>query len=235
MTGSEEESCRRLNENRQGNTKQNTMDPHYRVAIFGSARISEGDQECLDVFTIAKALAESGFDVVTGGGPGLMNAANAGHKSANSGTHSIGLNIKLPHEQVANPYLDIKQDFERFSSRLDTFMALSDVVIVAPGGIGTLLELFYAWQLVQVDHICETPLILFGTLWGGLLEWITREVLRENLISESDLRMIFHVTDVDKVIALIRKIHHDRSANGHVCSNYEKYRVDFCSGSGNRE
>ena len=203
------------------------MDPHYRVAIFGSARIREGDQEYRDVFAIAKGLAESGFDVVTGGGPGLMHAANSGHKSVGSGTHSIGLNIRLPHEQVANQYLDIKHEFNRFSNRLDTFMSLSDAVIVAPGGIGTLLELFYAWQLVQVEYICETPIILFGPMWGALLEWLEAEVLSRKLISESDLRMIFHVNEVEKVIALVRKIHMDRSKNSHVCENFEKYRVDL--------
>ena len=207
--------------------KGKTMDPHYRVAIFGSARIKKGDQEYKDVFTIAKALAESGFDVVTGGGPGLMNAANSGHKSANSATHSIGLNIKLPHEQVANQYLDIKHEFDRFSNRLDTFMSLSDAVIVAPGGIGTLLELFYAWQLVQVEHICETPIILFGPMWGPLLEWLKTEVLSRKMISESDMRVIFYINEVEKIIALIRKIHSDRSAGGHVCDNFEKYKVDF--------
>lgn len=203
------------------------MDPHYRVAIFGSARIREGDQEYKDVFAIAQGLAESGFDVVTGGGPGLMHAANSGHKSAGSATHSIGLNIRLPHEQIANQYLDIKHEFDRFSNRLDTFMSLSDAVIVAPGGIGTLLELFYAWQLVQVEHICETPIILFGPMWEALLEWLKREVLSRKLISESDLRMIFHVNEVEKVIALIRRMHNDRSAGSHVCENFEKYRVDF--------
>jgi uncharacterized protein (TIGR00730 family) len=203
------------------------MDPHYRVAIFGSARIREGDQEYKDVFALARALAESGFDVVTGGGPGLMHAANSGHKSAGSGTHSIGLNIRLPHEQVANQYLDIKHEFNRFSNRLDTFMSLSDAVIVAHGGIGTLLELFYAWQLVQVEHICETPIILFGPMWGALLKWLEMEVLSRKLISESDLRMIFHVNEVEKVIALVRKIHKDRSTNGHVCENFERYRVDI--------
>lgn len=205
------------------------MDPHYRVAIFGSARIREGDREYRDVFSIAQALAESGFDVVTGGGPGLMDAANRGHKSAGSGTHSIGLNISLPHEQVANPYLDIKHEFNRFSSRLDSFMALSDAVIVAPGGIGTLLELFYAWQLVQVEHICETPIILFGQMWSGFFEWFKSEVLSRGLAGERDMRMVFHVSSVENVIGLVRRMHEDRLENRHVCSNYEKYRVDFCS------
>lgn len=200
---------------------------HYRVAIFGSARIQEGDPEYRDVFRIAKGLARSGFDVVTGGGPGLMHAANAGHKSAGSGNRSIGLNIRLPREQEANTCLDIKRDFDRFSARLDTFMSLSDAVVVAPGGIGTLLELFYAWQLVQVEHICETPIILFGPMWGELLEWMKREVVSRRLMDERDLRMIFHLDDVDEVLRLIRKIHSDRLAGSGVCTNFEKYRVEF--------
>jgi len=203
------------------------MDPYYRVALFGSARIREGDREYNDVFAIAKGLAASGFDVVTGGGPGLMRAANAGHRSAQSGTRSIGLNIRLPHEQMANPYLDIKHEFERFSQRLDTFMSLSDAVVVAPGGIGTLLELFYAWQLVQVEHVCETPIILFGPIWGGLLDWLKTEVLSRNMIGEGDLGMIFHVNEPEKVVALIGALHEDRLHNGHACKNFEKYHVDF--------
>ncbi|ASQ91129.1 hypothetical protein CHL67_09560 [Prosthecochloris sp. GSB1] len=203
------------------------MDPQYRVAIFGSARIREGDREYNDVFAIAKGLAESGFDVVTGGGPGLMRAANAGHRSAQSGKRSIGLNIRLPHEQTANLCLDIKHEFERFSQRLDTFMSLSDAVVVAPGGIGTLLELFYAWQLVQVEHICETPIILFGSLWGGLLDWLKTEVLSRNMIGEGDFGMIFHVNEPEKVVALVRSIHEDRILTGHACKNFEKYRIDF--------
>ena len=101
------------------------MDAHYRVAIFGSARIKAGDKEYQEVFSISKGLAEAGFDIVTGGGPGIMQAANSGHKSVSSDTHSIGLNIKLPFEQHDNKYLDIKKDFDRFSDRLDTFLGCS--------------------------------------------------------------------------------------------------------------
>lgn len=203
---------------------------HYRVAIFGSARIRKGDPEYGDVFRIARGLGESGFDVVTGGGPGLMQAANSGHKSAGSGTSSIGLNIRLPHEQKANQCLDIKHEFDRFSTRLDTFMSLSDAVVVAPGGIGTILELFYAWQLVQVEHICETPIILFGTMWGELLDWMKREIVSRKLMDRQDMRMIFHINDVDEVLRLIRKIHQDRLTRSHVCTNFEKYRVQFDEG-----
>lgn len=203
------------------------MDAHYRVAIFGSARITEGDQEYQDVYAIARGLAETGLDVVTGGGPGLMQAANAGHKSASQGTHSIGLNIKLPFEQDANRFLDIKKDFDRFSDRLDTFMALSDAVVVATGGIGTLLELFYTWQLVQVKHLCETPIILFGEMWAPLLDWLQTDVESRGLFDTKDMRNLFHIKKADEVVNFIRKVHGDREKMEHVCVNYEQYRTEL--------
>ena len=206
------------------------MDAHYRVAIFGSARIKQGDADYKDVYSIARGLAESGFDIVTGGGPGVMQAANAGHKSALTDTHSIGLKIALPFEHEANKYLDIKQDFARFSSRLDTFMALSDAVIVAKGGIGTLLEFFYTWQLVQVKHICETPIILYGEMWSSLIHWLRTEVLARGLFDEPDMRTIFHINSVEKVLSFIRKVHEDRSRMEHVCVNYNNYRIELAGG-----
>ncbi|MDW7774471.1 MAG: LOG family protein [Desulfobulbaceae bacterium] len=205
------------------------VDEHYRVAIFGSARIKAGDKIYQDVFAIAKGLAGQGFDIVTGGGPGLMLAANSGHKSAGSNNHSMGLNIRLPLEQIANSYLDINHDFDRFSDRLDTFVSLSDVVVVCPGGIGTLLELFYAWQLVQVKHLCETPIILFGEMWSGLLEWLKREILEIGLFDPQDMNNIFHLQSPEEVVHLVSKIHDDRSKVEHVCHNFEKYRVEFKS------
>lgn len=156
-----------------------------------------------------------------------MQAANAGHKSARSDTHSIGLSIKLPFEQEDNKYLDIKKEFDRFSSRLDTFMSLSDAVVVAPGGIGTLLELFYSWQLIQVQHICETPIILYGDLWATLIKWLRSEVLTRKLFDSKDMHNIFYVSSVERVVNLIRKIHADRSLMEHVCVNYDKYRVEL--------
>ena len=204
-------------------------DEHYRVAIFGSARINEGDKIYQDVFAISKGLAEQGFDVVTGGGPGLMLAANSGHKSSSSGTHSMGLNIRLPFEQIANSYLDIKEEFDRFSDRLDSFVSLSDIVVVCPGGIGTLLELFYAWQLVQVEHLCETPIILFGEMWSGLVDWLQNEVLSRELFTSGDLNHIIHLNSPTDVVNLVKKIHDDRSEVEHVCHNFEKYRVEFHS------
>ncbi len=203
------------------------MDAHYRVVIFGSARIKEGDPLYGDVYFLARELALLGIDIVTGGGPGLMQAASAGHKSVKSDTLSIGLNIKLPGGQPTSKFLDIKKEFDRFSSRLDTFMSLSDAVIVAPGGIGTLLELFYSWQLVQVQEICETPIILYGDLWTPLVNWLRTEVLKRGLFDSQDMHHIFHLTSMEKVLRLIKKIHQDRLGMDHVCINYNKYRVEL--------
>ena len=203
------------------------MEPKYRVAIFGSARISEGDEQYQDVYAIAKGLAAEGFDIVTGGGPGLMQAANSGSKSVSNGGKSIGLNIRLPREQPPNRFLDIKAEFDRFSIRLDTFMAITDAVVVAPGGIGTLLELFYTWQLVQVQQICETPIILYGGIWTGLLEWLETEVMNRNLFDRKDMNMIFHVLKPSQAVELIVRIHRDRPQSDHVCTNYSRYRGDL--------
>lgn len=204
------------------------MDPHYRVAVFGSARLREEDRAYRDVFEIARGLARLGFDVVTGGGPGLMQAANAGFKAARAaGGHSIGLNIRLPHEQDLNPFLDIKREFARFSERLDTFVSFSDAVVVAPGGIGTLLELFYTWQLVQVGHLCETPVVLYGAMWGPLLGWIRGHVVGHGLAGPEDLRHLFHVPTVEGVLALLERAHEDRKHLEHICTNYDRYRVDL--------
>lgn len=203
------------------------MDAHYRVAIFGSARTQEGDETYENIYRIARGLAGFGFDIVTGGGPGIMKAANAGHKSIRSNAHSIGLKINLPFEQEANKYLDIKKNFDRFSSRLDTFMTLSDAVIVAPGGVGTLLEFFYCWQLMQVQHICETPIILFGDIWKTLLDWLRDEVMEKGYFDLKDMALLFHASTVQAVIDIILKVHKDRNGLQHVCTNYEKYRVEM--------
>jgi hypothetical protein len=203
------------------------MNPHYRVTIFGSARISEGDEQYQDVYSIARGLAAEGFDIVTGGGPGLMQAANAGSQSVTNGGKSIGLNIKLPSEQHPNLFLDIKEEFDRFSTRLDTFMALSDAVVVAPGGVGTMLEFFYTWQLVQVQQICETPIILYGEIWTGLLQWLETEVMSRKLFDRQDMHMMFHVLEPSQVVDLIVRIHRDRPQSEHVCTNYSRYRTDL--------
>src|SRR3989338_5593600 len=166
---------------------------HFKVSIFGSARVGNKDSNYKEVYMLAKLLGENGIDVVTGGGPGLMEAANSGHKIGSKKTkaHSIGLGIKLPREQGFNKSLDYKETFMRFTSRLDKFMLLSNAVIVAPGGIGTLLELFYTWQLVQVKHVCHIPIILLGKEWPELIRWIEKWPLRGKFIDENDLNAVF--------------------------------------------
>lgn len=184
------------------------IDPnHYRVTIFGSARITQGDPRWALVYSIAKLLAEERIDIVTGGGPGLMEAASAGHHVGRKamGLQSIGLRIALPFEEKESFHLDIKQEFRTFSARLDRFMELSHAVIVAPGGIGTMLELFYAWQLVQVKHIEETPIILLGEHWVDLAAWIKRELLDKHLMDPKDFDDIYVATTCDNAIELIRE------------------------------
>ena len=102
--------------------------------------------------------------------------------------------------------------------------------MVCPGGIGTLLELFYTWQLVQVEHLCETPIILFGEMWSGLLGWLQNEVLSRELFSHQDMNHIFHLSSPEDVVSLVKKINEDRSKVEHVCHNFKKYRVEFNPG-----
>lgn len=176
----------------------------YRVSIFGSARIKPDTEEYKGVYTLAKELAENGADIVTGGGPGLMEAANAGAKEGSSKSKSFGIRIDLPFEAAPNDHLDIKFYHKRFSSRLDEFMRISHAVVVTPGGIGTLLELLYTWQLIQVNHISARPIILVGDMWNGFLDWIKSEPLKAQLLDKSDFDNIIIVKNVHEVTKLLK-------------------------------
>ena len=177
----------------------------YRVSIFGSARIKPDTKEYKGVYTLAKELAENGADIVTGGGPGLMEAANAGVKEGSSSkSKSFGIRIDLPFEATPNEHLDIKFYHKRFSSRLDEFMRISHAVVVTPGGIGTLLELLYTWQLIQVDHISARPIILVGDMWNGFFDWIKSEPLKAQLLDKADLDNIIIVKNVHEVTKLLK-------------------------------
>ncbi len=177
----------------------------YRVSIFGSARIKPDTKEYKGVYTLAKELAENGADIVTGGGPGLMEAANAGvKKGSSSKSKSFGIRIDLPFEATPNEHLDIKFYHKRFSSRLDEFMRISHAVVVTPGGIGTLLELLYTWQLIQVNHISSRPIILVGDMWNGFFDWIKSEPLKAQLLDKSDLDNIIIVKNVHEVTKLLK-------------------------------
>ena len=179
---------------------------YFRVSIFGSARIKPNTEEYMEVYDLAKKLAKNNADIVTGGGPGLMEAANAGAKDGSSKSKSFGLHVDLPFETSPNEHLDITYHHKRFSSRLDEFMRISHAVIVTPGGIGTILELLYTWQLIQVSHISERPIILVGKMWTGLLEWMKSEPLNKQLIDKSDFNNIKIVQNVDEVIILLKPL-----------------------------
>ncbi len=178
----------------------------FRVVIFGSARIRPLDAVYQQVYHIAQALAERGIDIVTGGGPGLMDAANSAVLDlVGRESRSYGLPIDIPTlREPANTHLDITSSHRRFSSRLDEFMRLSNAVIVAPGGIGTLLELVYVWQLLQVGLTNDRPVILFGdAVWDGLLTWMRAVLLPRGYISPGDFRWITLVDSEQEAIELV--------------------------------
>jgi len=177
---------------------------YYRVSIFGSARLKPDTKEYSQIYQLAKKLAKNNVDIVTGGGPGLMEAANAGAKDGSSESKSFGLHVDLPFETSPNGHLDVTYHHKKFSSRLDEFMRISNAVIVAPGGIGTVLELMYTWQLIQVGHISARPIILIGTMWPGLLEWMKSEVLKKKLISNSDFDNILIVEHAEEAFDLLK-------------------------------
>jgi len=180
---------------------------HFRVAIFGSARIKRNDKNYKLISELAELIGERNMDIVTGGGPGIMEAANKGHKKGTKTAHSFGLLIKLPRKQKTNKFLDIKKDFHRFSKRLDEFMRLSNAVVVAPGGIGTLLELVYAWQLLQVKKISDVPIILLGEQWKGLLKWMEKYQLKHKYIKKKDLQLVSVAKNVQEAMMIIDNTH----------------------------
>ena len=201
---------------------------HFRIALFGSARIKPHQDRYNQIYLLAKMIAQEGWDIVTGGGPGLMEAANKGHKDGRKGQdiHSFGLNILLPQEQQAYQHLDIQKDFERFSERLDYFMHLSNVVVVAPGGVGTLLEFFYTWQLVQVKHICNIPIILLGDMWPELIEWIEKWPLKKKFLDRDDLDALFLADNCKEAMDVIRLTYNKYKEKGpDFCLNYKKYKL----------
>jgi uncharacterized protein (TIGR00730 family) len=183
-------------------------DTEFRVCIFGSARISHDHPTYKEVYRLARSLAKLGVDIVTGGGPGLMEAANRGVRDARNGqSKSYGLPIDIPSlAEVANRHLDIKSEHKRFSSRLDEFIRLTHAVIVAPGGIGTLLELMYVWQLLQVGLMDRRVVILLGAdFWGGLLSWMREQMLDKGFMGAHDFDFIHVVDDSKEAVALIKE------------------------------
>lgn len=174
------------------------------VSIFGSARIKEGDAYYQLAVDVAKSIAEAGYGVITGGGPGIMEAGNKGAHLA--GGTSVGLNIDLPFEQHDNPYIDFDKslDFDYFFVRKVMFVKYSQGFVVMPGGFGTLDELFEAITLIQTNKIEKFPIILVGTeFWSGLLDWIKNTMLKVGNISAKDLDLIKVVDTKEEVVEII--------------------------------
>ena len=183
----------------------------FRVSIFGSARIKPGSPGYEITKRTARALAEMGCDIVTGGGPGLMQAANEGAAAAPERAKSIGIRIELPFEQDVNAFVNQAFEHRTFFTRLHQFVISSDAFIVAPGGIGTVLEMLMVWQLLQVGHVKGVPLILVGKMWPGLVEWARREMLATDppLANAEDMNIPRCAANAEEAIAIIRE-HHGR-------------------------
>jgi uncharacterized protein (TIGR00730 family) len=178
----------------------------YRVAVFGSARLKAEDQEYRDVREMASRLTEIGCDIVTGGGPGLMEAANAGaarEPGNKKKTKSFGLTIAIPYEK-ANPYLDSVTAHRTFFSRLHHFVRMSQAFVLFPGGIGSALELMMVWQLLQVGFMTERPVILLGDMWRGLVDWMRRDMVPRKLVDPEDLDLVRLPSSVDEAVKIIK-------------------------------
>ncbi len=174
------------------------------VTIFGSARVRPGDEIYERTVTIARKLAENGFNVITGGGPGIMEAGNKGAREG--GARSVGLNIMLPMEQEPNPYANVKLDFQYFFVRKVMFVKYGQAYIGMPGGLGTLDEIFEALTLIQTHRIKPFPVILVGKdYWSGLADWIRNTLLARNYVSQQDLDLVTLLDDPDEVVNTIRR------------------------------
>jgi hypothetical protein len=175
------------------------------VSVFGSARAGRNHSYYQDAVRVSQALSEAGFSIITGGGPGIMEAANLG---ANRGEgRSIGLNIRLPFEQEPNQYADTIIHFNYFFARKVMFVKYACGFVALPGGFGTLDEIFEALTLKQTRKIHDFPVILFGTAyWGGLVDWLTDRLLNDKMVSKRDLKLFSVTDDPDEVVETIR--HH---------------------------
>jgi uncharacterized protein (TIGR00730 family) len=179
------------------------------VSFFGSARTAPGDPDYERARSLAKRLGEEGFAIITGGGPGIMEAANRGARDA--GAHSIGLAIELPHEERPNRHLDIALEYHYFFVRKVMFVRYSSGFVVFPGGFGTLDELFEAATLRQTEKIRHFPIMLFGSAyWSGLLDWLRDPVQAEGKLSPGDIDMCEVTDDPEPVLAAMRAIEHRR-------------------------
>jgi uncharacterized protein (TIGR00730 family) len=183
------------------------------VSVFGSARINQNAKHYRLAEEIAYLLTKKGFGIITGGGPGVMEAANKGAHFA--GGKSVGLNIELPHEQHSNPFIDNDKllSFDHFFVRKVMFMKYSQGYIVLPGGFGTLDEMFEAITLIQTHKMVRFPIVLVGSAyWGGLINWINEQLLAEGMIGMEDMRLFRLVDTAEEAV-------------GHIEKFYAKYQI----------
>ncbi len=183
------------------------------VSVFGSARTPRDDPYYAGARDLARRLGDDGFAVITGGGPGIMEAANRGAEDA--GVPSIGLGIELPHEQSMNEWVGLGLEFHYFFTRKVMFVRYASAFVVFPGGFGTLDELFEAATLRQTEKIRDFPILLFGTsYWRGLVDWLADPVAAEGKISRQDLEMLEVTDDPERVLEVVRDVEHRRPRRG---------------------
>ncbi len=179
-------------------------DIYPAVSIFGSARVRPGDPVYEKTTVIARKLAENGFNIITGGGPGVMEAGNKG--AADGGARSIGLNIHLPMEQEANPYADLKLQFNYFFIRKVMFLKYAQAYVGMPGGFGTLDEIFEALTLIQTKRLKPFPVVLVGTeYWRDLWDWFRETLLERHMISPENMELATILDDPDEVVRTIKR------------------------------
>jgi len=172
------------------------------VTIFGSARVEEEHPYYSAAVDLGRRFAEAGFTVVTGGGPGLMEAANRGAREG--GGLSVGFNIELPHEQDANPYLDVSLTFRHFYARKTMFVKAAEGFVIFPGGFGTLDELFEALTLIQTGKVLHFPVVLYhARYWDGLLDWMRERLLAEEMISPDDVDLLVVSDDPEEAVTTV--------------------------------
>ncbi len=173
------------------------------VAIFGSARTESSNTYYQACFNLAEKLSKRGIDVITGGGPGIMQAANQGAKAGKKGL-SIGLNIELPKEQIPNPYQDIELEFRYFFVRKLCFVKYSQAYVIFPGGYGSLDELFDVVTLMQTGKISKKQIILYSSeFWNDFILWIKNKLLKEGMLDQADIDLIKLCDDIDEIVELV--------------------------------
>lgn len=191
-----------LSEFTEGFDKLSDLD--FSVTVFGSARFKEDNEFYKSTVALAQALANEGFPIISGGGPGVMEAANRGAYDVEQ--VSVGLNIQLPEEQHPNPYQNVALNFRYFFARKVMFVKHSMGYVCMPGGFGTMDEFFEALTLMQTNRIYHAPLILFGTeFWSGLVDWMKKTLMKHETVSEVDFDLIKITDDIDEVVSIMKE------------------------------